>query len=419
MGRLMREVAIIGAGMSKFGAFPDKFSRDLFVEAFINCLESIDQNFEPKDIEALYLGNYSSDLFEGQGHLAPMCAELAGLIPKPALRTEDACASSGIALREAILAIASGVYDIVLVGGVEKMTDLPTAGVTDTLASAADKIFEFLNGFTFPGLYAAMATARMKEYGTTKEDFMRIGIKNHENGALNPFAQMNKSVKEIMESKKQKAIKQGKPAPEWTDEMDFLHDLSANPYIAYPMRLFDCSLVTDGAACIILTSKELAKKYTDTPIYIVGTGQGSETFALQDRESLLSLRSAVNAARMAYKMAGVEPKDIQLAEVHDCFTIAEMIAMGDLGLWEREDINRAVREGETALDGVRPINTSGGLKSKGHPVGATGAAQVVEIFKQMRGEAEGKRQVKFDVECALTHNVGGSGGSCVVHIFKK
>ncbi len=419
MGKLMRKIAMVGAGMSKFGAFPDKNSRDLFGEAFINCLQSIDKNFDVKDIEALYLGNYSSDLFEGQGHLAPMCAELAGLTPKPALRTENACASSGIALREGILAIASGMHDLVLVGGVEKMTDLPTAGVTDTLASAADRIFEFHAGVTFPGLYAMMGSAHMAKYGTKKEDFMLVGIKNHNNGALNPFAQMNKSVADIMKSKIAKAEKQGKPKPAWKDEMDFLHDLSANPYIAYPMRLFDCSLVTDGAACVVLCSEELAKKFTDTPIYIVGTGQGSETFAIHDRPSLTSLRSARSAAQMAYKMAGVEPKDIQIAEVHDCFTIAELIAMADLGFWKPEEVAQAVRDGETALDGSKPLNTSGGLKSKGHPVGATGVAQSVEIFKQMRGQAEGKRQVKFDVECALTHNVGGSGGSCVVHIYKK
>lgn len=419
MGKLARDVAIIGAGMSKFGAFPDKNSRDLFGEAFINCMQSIDKNFDLKSIEALYLGNYSSDLFESQGHLAPMCAELAGITPKPALRTENACASSGIALREAILGIAAGAYDIILVGGVEKMTDLPTAGVTDTLASAADRIFEFFAGVTFPGLYALMGTARMAQYGTTKEDFMRVGIKNHSNGKFNPFAQMNQSVADIMNGKIKKAEKQGKPTPTWNDEMEFLKDLSANPYIAYPMRLFDCSLVTDGAACLVLTTKELAKKYTDTPIYIAGTGQGSETFAIHDRPSLTSLRSAKSAAQMAYKMAGVEPKDIQIAEVHDCFTIAEMVAMADLGFWKPEDVNRAVREGETALDGVKPLNTSGGLKSKGHPVGATGVAQAVEIFKQMRGQAEGARQVKIDVECALTHNVGGSGGSCVVHVYKK
>ncbi|MHA1266955.1 MAG: thiolase C-terminal domain-containing protein [Candidatus Helarchaeota archaeon] len=419
MGKLLREVAIVGAGMSKFGAFPDKNSRDLWVEAFLNCKETIDKGIDVKAIEALYIGNYSSDLFEGQGHIAPMCAELAGLTPKPALRTENACASSGIALREGVIAIASGAYDIICVGGVEKMTDLPTAGVTDTLASAADRIFEFHAGVTFPGLYAMMATAHMAKYGTEKEDFMRVGIKNHKNGALNPFAQMNKTVADIMKGKIAKAEKKGKPKPTWKDEMDFLHDLNANPYIAYPMRLFDCSLVTDGAACLILCAKDLAKKYTDTPIYIVGTGQGSETFAIHDRPSLTSLRSAKSAAQMAYKMAGVEPKDIQIAEVHDCFTIAELVAMGDLGFWKPEDVTRAVREGETALDGSRPLNTSGGLKSKGHPVGATGVAQAVEIWKQMRGQAEGKRQVKFDVECALTHNVGGSGGSCVVHVYKK
>ncbi|MBD3229825.1 MAG: hypothetical protein GF329_16705 [Candidatus Lokiarchaeota archaeon] len=419
MAKLMREISIVGAGMSKFGAFADKNSRDLWAEALKNCIDNIDKGFDTKEIEAFYVGNYSSDLFEGQGHLAPMCAELAGITPKPASRTEDACASSGIALREAVLAIASGAFDIVCVGGVERMTNLPTAGVTDTLASAADLIFEFGAGVTFPGLYATMATAHMAKYGTTKEDFMRVGIKNHNNGALNPFAQMNKSVAQIMNRKAEKAVKRGKSKPDWKDEMDFLHDLGANPYIAYPMRLFDCSLVTDGAACLILTAKDLAKKYTDTPIHIAGTGQGSETFAIHDRPNLTGLRSAQTAAQMAYKMAGVGPKDIQIAEVHDCFTIAELIAMGDLGFWEPEKVTQAVRDGETALDGSKPLNTSGGLKSKGHPVGATGVAQTVEVWKQMRGEAEGKRQVKFDVECALTHNVGGSGGSCVVHVYKK
>jgi acetyl-CoA C-acetyltransferase len=419
MGKLLREIAIVGAGMSKFGAFPDKNSRDLWGEAFLNCIGTIDKGIDTKSIEALYLGNYSSDLFEGQGHLAPMCAELAGLTPKPASRTENACASSGIALREGVIAIASGAFDIVCVGGVEKMTDLPTAGVTDTLASAADRIFEFYAGVTFPGLYAMMGTAHMAKYGTKKEDFMRVGIKNHKNGAHNPFAQMNQSVADIMKGKITKAEKEGKPKPTWKDEIDFLTDLSANPYIAYPMRLFDCSLVTDGAACLILVAKDLAKKFTDTPIHIAGTGQGSETFAIHDRSSLTSLRSAKSAAEMAYKMAGIGPKDIQIAEVHDCFTIAEMIAMGDLGFWKPEEVAKAVKDGETALDGSKPLNTSGGLKSKGHPVGATGVAQAVEIFKQMRGQAEGKRQVKFDVNCALTHNVGGSGGSCVVHIYKK
>jgi acetyl-CoA C-acetyltransferase len=344
MGKLMREIAIVGAGMSKFGAFADKNSRDLWAEAFRNCIDNIDNGFDTKIIEAFYMGNYSSDLFEGQGHLAPMCAELAGITPKPASRTEDACASSGIALREAILAIASGAFDIICVGGVERMTDLPTAGVTDTLASAADLIFEFGAGVTFPGLYATMGTARMAKYGTTKEDFMRVGIKNHNNGQHNPFAQMNKSVAQIMAGKIAKAEKRGKPKPDWKDEMDFLHDLGANPYIAYPMRLFDCSLVTDGAACLILTTKELAKKFTDTPIYIAGTGQGSETFAIHDRPDLTSLRSAKTAAQMAYKMADVGPKDIQIAEVHDCFTIAELLAMGDLGFWKPEEVTQAVRD---------------------------------------------------------------------------
>ncbi|MGV9141722.1 MAG: thiolase C-terminal domain-containing protein [Promethearchaeota archaeon] len=419
MVKLARKVAIFGAGMSKFGQhFPEKRNPDMWVDAWLDAIEKTDNGIEPKDIDACYVGNYSSDLFNHQGHLGPQMADLVGLTPKPAARFEGACASSGIALRQAILGIASGVHDVIAVAGVECMTEQPTVNVTDVLATASDTIFEYPAGATFPGLYATVASAHFKEYGTTSEDLMRVGIKNHNNGAENPYAQMQVTIKDLMKNKKLKYEKQGRDVPDWEDEFDFMKS-SSNPIIAYPLRLFDCSLITDGAACLFLASEEVARKFTDTPIWIAGTGQGSAALSLHDRDSLTSFIATKEASKQAYEMAGVKPKDIQIAEVHDCFTIAEILAMEDLGFYEKGKAVEAIKNGESKLDGALPINTSGGLKSKGHPVGATGAAQAVEIFKQMRGIAERNRQVKFDVERALTHNLGGSGGSCVVTVYEK
>jgi acetyl-CoA C-acetyltransferase len=415
--KLSRGVAIVGAGMSNFGAFRDKTTRDLFVEAFQNTRVSVDKGLDPNDIEALYIGNYSSDLFEEQGHTAPFMADWVGLTPRPSTRVEDACASSGVALREGIIAIASGLYDLVLVGGIEKMTNLPTERVTDTLATAGDALYEIPAGFTFPGFYAAMATAYMDRYGATPETFMQVGLKNHENGGLNPKAQFGARIADIMAAKRARAKKKGRPEPTWDDEMDFLHDDYANPVIAWPMRLFDCSPISDGAAAVLLAGEQLAKRFTDDPIHIIGSGQASDG-ALHDRPDLTTLVAAQVAGQQAYDMAGVAPADIELAEVHDCFTIAEVLATEDLGFFPPGEGFRAAEEGLTALTGPRPINSSGGLKSKGHPVGASGAGQVVEIWEQMRGEA-GARQVPGDVGLALTHNVGGTGQTCVVHIFER
>jgi acetyl-CoA C-acetyltransferase len=403
--------------MSSFGAFPGKSTRDLFVEAFSQMRASVDKGLDPNDIGALYIGNYSSDLFEGQGHTAPIMADWVGLTPRPATRVEDACASSGVALRQGIIAIASGLYDIVVVGGIEKMTDLPIAEVTDTLATAADVLYEIPAGFTFPGFYAAMATAYMDRYGATPESFMSVGLKNHDNGAHNPNAQFGIRIADIMAGKKAKAEKKGYPVPTWSSEMEFLHDGRANPVIAWPMRLFDCSPVSDGAAAILLVSEDLANSFSDDPLFIVGAGQASDV-ALHDRDDLTALKAAKLAGQQAYVMAGVGPDDIKIAEVHDCFTIAEIIATEDLGFFEPGHGYEAAEEGLTSRHGPKPINTSGGLKSKGHPVGASGAGQVVEIWKQMRGQA-GDRQVAQDVNLALTHNVGGTGQTCVVHIFER
>jgi acetyl-CoA C-acetyltransferase len=320
-------------------------------------------------------------------------------------------------LRQGIIAVASGLYDVVLVGGIEKMTDLPTSEVTDTLATASDMLYEIPAGFTFPGFYAAMASAYMDSYGATPESFMKVGLKNHDNGSLNNKAQFGASIRQVMDKKVAKAKAKGYPIPSWSDEMEFLHDDRANPVIAWPMRLFDCSPISDGAAALLLVSDDLANSISEDPLYVIGSGQASDV-ALHDRSELTSLRAAKLAGNQAYEMAGVTPADIKAAEVHDCFTIAEVIATEDLGFFQPGKGHEAIEEGLTTRYGPNPINTSGGLKSKGHPVGASGAGQVVEIWKQARGLA-GERQVPHDVNLGLSHNVGGTGQTCVVHIFER
>jgi acetyl-CoA C-acetyltransferase len=412
-----RGVAVVGAGMSRFGAFGEKSSRDLFVDAFLEMKANLKADFDPKSIEALYLGNFSSDQFEKQSHLAPIVASWIGLSPIPALRIEDACASGGVALRQAALAIASGMADVVLVGGLEKMTDLPIADVTEALGTAADTLYEIPAGFTFPGFYAAMATAYMAAYGAPQAAFHHVSIKNHQNGALNEKAQFNQTIRDIMEAKKVRAAQKGRPVPTWESEMEFLSDPRGNPVIAWPMTLFDCSPVSDGGAAVLLTAEEIAGDFADNPIYLIGSGQASDG-ALTERETLAHIPSAVEASRQAYAMAGLEPDAIDLAEVHDCFTIAEIMAIEDLGLFPRGEGWKAAMEGRTARDGDRPVNTSGGLKSKGHPVGASGVGQVIEIWKQLHGAA-GERQLPDKPRIGLTHNVGGSGQTCVVNIFER
>lgn len=412
-----RGVAVVGAGMSKFGAFPDKTSRDLFVESFKDLRKNMDKELDPKVIEAFYLGNFSSDLFEKQAHFAPILASWLGLSPISAVRVEDACASGGVALRQAALSIASGEYDVVLVGGLEKMTDLQIAEVTEALATAADTQFEIPAGFTFPGFYAAMATAYLDEFGADRNAFFDVAIKNHKNGALNDKAQFNQTIEQIREAKKARAVKKGRPEPTWTTDLEFLQDPKGNPNIAWPMTLFDCSPVSDGAAMALLVSEDLAKKFSDHPIYLIGSGQASDG-ALPERATLSGIPAAQKAGQQAYEMAGLTPDDIDLAEVHDCFTIAEIMASEDLGFFPRGEGWKAAMEGKTARDGEHPINTSGGLKAKGHPVGASGVGQVVEVWKQLNGVA-GERQLPNSPKIGLTHNVGGSGQTCVVNIYER
>jgi acetyl-CoA C-acetyltransferase len=383
-------VSIVSAGLSKFGKLEGLYAREIFAEAAKEAFDRCPKLNPKRDIKALYVG-HMGESYEHQGHTGATMADWVGLEHVPATRTEAACASSGAALRIAICAVRSGLSDVVMVGGVEKMTHRATSEVTENLAMASDYPFEQWHGMTFPGLYALMATVHMHAYGTTEKHLAMIGVKNHYHGSLNPKAHMQKEI-----------------TPETA--------LSSR-IVAWPLKLYDCSLITDGASCLILTAPELARKFTDTYVDIIGSGQAGDTIGLYERESLTSLAAAKMAAKKAYEMAGVKPQDIDVAEVHDCFTIAELIAYEDLGFCKPGEGSRLVDSGDTKLGGSIPVNTSGGLKAKGHPVGATGTGQAYEEFLQLTGQAE-KRQVK-GAQIALTHNVGGSGATATVHVYRR
>jgi acetyl-CoA C-acetyltransferase len=383
-------VSIVSAGLSKFGKLEGMYAREIFAEAAKEAFDRCPNLNPKKEIGALFVG-HMGESYEHQGHTGATMADWSGLLPVPATRTEAACASSGVALRTAIHAVLSGLSDIVMVGGVEKMTHRTTAEVTEYLAMASDFPFEQWQGITFPGLYGLMATAHMHEYGTTEKDLALVAVKNHYHGSMNPKAHMQKEIT--------------------------LETAMSSRVVAWPLKLYDCSLITDGASCLILTKPGLAKKYTDMPVQIIGTGQASDTIGLYERDSFTSLAAARIASKQAYEMAAVKQGDIDVAEVHDCFTIAEIIAYEDLGFCKAGEGRRLIENGETKLGGRIPVNTSGGLKSKGHPVGATGTAQAYEIYLQLTGRAD-RRQVK-GAEIGLTHNVGGSGATAVVHIYRR
>jgi acetyl-CoA C-acetyltransferase len=403
--------------MSKFGMFKDKDSKDLFAEAFNEMLSSVDKGVDPNDIEAMWLGNFTNDFFIHQGHWGPIISDLIGLVPKPATRTEGACAASALAFRDGVFAIASGFYDMVLVGGVEEMSKRSTEEVTEGLAMAAVP-YEVEVGFTFPGVFGAIATAYFEKYGATHEHLMNVTIKSHNNAPLNPKAQFNVSIRDIMNQRMERAKKKGEPVPTWGDEKEFLRDPKANPVVAWPLHLYDCCPISDGAACMLLVAEEIAKNFTDNPLYVVGIGQGSGS-GLHAKGDITYFEATRNAAKEAYELSGLKPEDIQFSEVHDCFSIAEIIHIEDLGFFKSGEGYKAVAEGLTKRDGAKPINTSGGLKCKGHPVGATGAAQLYEVWKQLRGEA-GERQVPIkDLRIGAAHNLGGTGGTCTFTILER
>jgi acetyl-CoA C-acetyltransferase len=383
-------VSIVSAGLSKFGKNEGLYARELFAEAVKEAFDRCPKLEPKRDIKAMFVG-HMGEAYEHQGHTGAATADWAGLLNIPATRTEAACASSGAALRSGIYAVLSGLADIVLVGGVEKMTHRTTAEVTEYLAMASDYPFEQWHGITFPGLYALMATAHMHEYGTTEAQMAEVAVKNHYHGSLNPKAHMQK-------------------------EITVETALASRP-VATPLKLYDCSLITDGASCLVLTKPELANRFTDQPVHIIGSGQASDTIGLYERQSLTSLLAAKLAAKTAYTMARVKPADLDVAEVHDCFTISEIIAYEDLGFCPTGKGGTLAESGETRLGERLPVNTSGGLKAKGHPVGATGTAQAYEMYLQLTGQAE-RRQVQ-NAKVGLTHNVGGSGATATVHIYRS
>ena len=415
--KLGRGVAVVGAGMSRFGMFKDKDSKDLFADAFREMLASVDKGFDPNDIDALYLGNFTNDFFVQQSHWGPIISDLIGLTPKPATRTEGACASSALAFREGVFAIASGFYDVVLVGGLEEMSKRTTEEVAEGLALATVP-YEGRVGFTFPGVFAILATAYFAKYGASREHLMNVTIKSHNNAPLNPKAQFPYTIQDMMNAKSQRAKEKGLAAPDWQSEKDFLRDLRANPVVAWPMHLFDCCPISDGASCMLLVGEEIAKNFTDDPIYVSGMGQGSGR-GFHASPELTYFEATKFAAREAYEMSGLEPKDVQFSEVHDCFSIAEVVTIEDLGFFQPGHGFKAIEEGQTRLDGPKPINTSGGLKCKGHPVGATGVSQLYEVWTQLRGKA-GKRQVpNTDLRIGGAHNLGGTGGTCTFTILER
>ena len=385
----MRSVSIIGGGLTRFDERWDASFRELVVEAGLAAVQ--DAQIEGKEIQAVYGGCMSSGRLAGQEHVGALLADFLGLNPIASTRCEAACASGGVALRSGYLAVASGMYDVVAVGGVEKMTDFDAADVAVALGGAGDQENELFFGATFPALYALMARRHMLDYGTTEEMMASCSVKNHANAVENPYAQYRNKIT--------------------------IEEVMGSGPIATPLKLLDCSPITDGAAAVILCASERARKYCKEPVEVIASAQASDSIALANRKSMTELAATKVAAADAYRQAGLAPKDIDVAEVHDCFTIAEIMAIEDLGFFPKGAGGRASLDGETALNSKVSINTSGGLKACGHPVGATGVKQAVEIYWQLKGRA-GKRQAR-DAKVGMTHNVGGSGATAVVHLYRR
>ncbi len=391
-GFVMKKVALVGAGQSRYGDFPEKGIKELFLEAYKDMVVSVDHGFDPKLVESAYIGNLGSGGFQ-LGNMSALVCEYVGLPHINTMRIENACASGGYALVAAIMDVMSGTHKVALAGGVEKMTDVSGMKQKYWLGVSGDTEYERLAGTTFAGLYALIAQRHMHEFGTKREHLSTVAVKNHKNGAQNPKAQFQREI--TMEQ----AVK--------------------GPIVAAPLNLFDCCSTTDGASAVLVVDADIAKQFTDTPIYIGGFGTASDYLAIHDRVSTVTLEGTKKASAHAYSMAELAPKDVQVAEVHDCFTIAELLAYEDLGFCEKGKAGQFIEEGHTQIGGDKPVNASGGLKSKGHPIGSTGTGQAYEMFNQLRGTVQKPtRQVK-DAEIGLIHNVGGSGGTVAVTILRR
>jgi acetyl-CoA C-acetyltransferase/acetyl-CoA acyltransferase len=385
----MTDVRVAGVGLTHFGVHPERTSRDLFAEAGLAALD--DAGVDREDVEAVHYGNFMGELSEHQGHQGPLAAEALGL-DVPATRYESACASSGVALRQAVRDVRNGEADAVVVGGSERMNNLETAASTEALAIAADDLYEVRAGMTFPGAYALMAAAYFEQFGGSREDLAHVAVKNHANALGNDHAQYQREIT--------------------------VEDALDSPPVAEPLHLYDACPVTDGASAVVLVSEEYAAEHdVAAEVAVTGTGQGGDKMALQDRDDMATSPAATDATEEAYEDAGVSAGDVDVAEVHDCFTIAEVLATESLGFFEHGQGITAAREGVTTRDGDLPVNLSGGLKAKGHPVGATGTSQVAELTKLLRGDHVNSEHVA-DASTAVAHNAGGTVASAVVHVLE-
>lgn len=382
----MKNVAVIGAGQTVFGEHWDMSLRDLALES--SLLAVADAGIDIADIRSVFVGNMSAGVFAGQEHVGAVVADQLGL-SVPSARLEAACASGSVAFRNACLGVASGEYDIALVTGVEKMTEVKTNDAGAMLMAAGDSEWESSIGLTFAGQYALIARAHMHRFGTTREQMAMVAVNNHKNAAGNKFAQFPFAVS--------------------------MEDVLASPLVADPLRLLDCSPITDGSASVIIASEKIAKK-TACPVWVLASEQSSDTLALHDRASLTEMLAVKSAGKKALERSGLSCKKIDFAELHDCFTINEILNLEDLGFCEKGTGGRFVEDGKTDIGGELPVNTAGGLKAVGHPVGATGIRQIIDAAQQLR------RKAKNPVNGAhrgITLNIGGSGATAVVNILSN
>jgi acetyl-CoA C-acetyltransferase len=383
----MRRVAVIGVGTTKFGKH-DRTSAELFAQAAADAL--VDADLPAGRIQALYYGNVVGGETEKQLHTSPQAASVLGLPAIPTTRFETACASSHAAFRHAVMEVASGASDVVMVGGAERVLNVPTADSTEYFAYASDAAWEQTVGLTFPGVFALVARAHMHKHGTTEAQMAAVAVKNHKHGALNPKAQFQKEIT--------------------------LETVLNSARVADPLKLYDCCPFTDGGAALVLASEEVARR-SRRPIWVLASAAASDWMLLGDKRDLSRVPATERAAAAAYRQAGKRPEDVDVVELHDCFTIAEIVATEGLGLFEPGTGGLAAEKGWTSLGGKVPVNPSGGLKAKGHPIGATGAAQICEIVTQLRAEA-GPRQVE-GARTGLTHTLGGNTATVLVSLFGR
>lgn len=385
-------VALVAAGQTSFGKHPDLGVKELFHEAIVDLAASLDRDWDPERLDVAFIGSLSCGQGMQLGNFAPALTDFAGLPPVPALHVENACASGGFALLQAIQAVASGECSCALAAGVEKMRDVSGEKGRYWLGISGDTEYERLAGLTFAGIFGLMASRLIHDGSVSREDMARVAVKNHRHGSLNPRAMLRRPLT--------------------------LEQVLDAPMVAEPLTGFDCCPTTDGAAAVLVVDAAIADELCDGAVEVTGWGASSDTLALHDRADITRLAAARRAADAAYRMAGVGPTDLDVVELHDCFTVAELVAYDELRLCDIGEAGGRLAAGEFELGGRLPVNTSGGLKAKGHPIGATGIGQVVELFHQLRGDVDEPDRQVAGARTGLAYNMGGSGASATVHILE-